>query len=141
LISEVTEVALRFELIEPFHELTSKAVEGATYDRNVFLSWINLLKFAKTPWEQINEVFSKGFEKAKTAIEIEDLWKIFLFSSKSYGNIDAIKEVETRFLKKIDTKADTADTTLGKKKRKWDTAGEIKNEANSFEHTKKQQKV
>ena len=79
-------------------ELLAFAIsETIEYNPNLYLSWINLLKFGKIEWNKISEVFKLGYKKAKTLSEFEELWKIELFTCRSYcEDINIIIDLEAK---------------------------------------------
>jgi small nuclear ribonucleoprotein (snRNP)-like protein len=145
-ISEITDIAVKVDVTKQIHELLIKGSDIVAYDRTFYLAWINFLRFAKFPWEDLYSVFLKALSTTKVAIEQEELWKVLIYTSRAYCDITTIKDVETKYLKRNEGKPTDnippPDAAAAKKKRKWDFSGtSITEEASSHEQIKKQLKT
>jgi len=120
IISEISEVLVRFDLTKEINESLVKATANLEYNLTLYISWVNFLKLCKAEWNDISDVFKKAYEKAKNLSDFEELWKIELFTCRSYCNdINIIRELEQKYIQRKESKNENAgDAGVGKKKRK-----------------------
>lgn len=92
IFNKLGEVDKAGDIIKQFHDKKTE------YSKFFYISWINFLKHCMKPWEEIEGVFRLAFEKVKEAIDREKLWKVYVYTARSYCNdINILREVERRY--------------------------------------------
>jgi len=138
LVSEISEIVIRLDVTKPIIDSLNKHIEQLEYSRSLLLARVALLKQAKSPWSDIYQVFNKGFDQCKSIIEYEELWKILLFTCRSYCDIATITEVESKYFNRVDASENVNYQIKKKRKFEFSTA---ESNTNDLDQVKKQIKT